>query len=191
MRTRSLGAALLVAAIAGAGCAPATSRPALADPEVRRGQSVEELIERGRAFAAIGDLTRGEQYLSAALRVGADVKRVLPMLLHVCVESGRYRAAEAYISEYEQKDPENTRLRLLHAMLEGAIGDRAAALREYQAILRAHPDEPAGHFALAVLLRDTMGDAGAAREHFLAYLRLAPDGEYAQEARASLTEDGP
>jgi Tfp pilus assembly protein PilF len=190
MRACSLAAALLVA-IAGAGCAPAVSRPALADPEARRGQSMEELTERGRAFAAIGDLTRGEQYLSAALRLGADVKRVLPMLVLVCVESGRYRAAEAYISEYGQKDPENTRLRLLHAMIEGAVGDRAAALREYEAILRTHPDEPAGHFALAVLLRDSMGDAGGAREHFRAYLRLAPDGEYAQEARSSLAEDGP
>ncbi len=44
----------------------------------------EKLLERGLAFAQVGDLVRAEQYLVAALDAGASPDAVLPKLLVVC-----------------------------------------------------------------------------------------------------------
>jgi tetratricopeptide (TPR) repeat protein len=182
---RAVAAAL---ALALAGC----GRPALSVPgadathATHAGQSVEELEERGQAFAAIGDPTRAEQYLSAALDKGADVRRVLPVLVRVCIESGRYRAASEHLRAYLLNDPDNPKLHVLYGLLEASVGDRSVALREYAAALRTQPDDPAVHYALAILLRDGVGDAGGADAQFREYLRLVPQGEHAAEARASL-----
>jgi Tfp pilus assembly protein PilF len=143
-------------------------------------------VERGRAFAAVGDSTRAEQYLTAAMDAGADPRSVMPSLLHACVESHRYRVAAEYVGEYLRRNPDDASLRLLHGMLEAAVGDRAVARREFEAVLRVRPDDSDGQYALAVLLRDEMDDPAGADEHFRAYLRIAPNGLHAAEARASL-----
>jgi tetratricopeptide (TPR) repeat protein len=184
------GAACALAALGSAGCSHASGGAASGAASLRQGQSLDELVDRGRAFAMVGDLTRGEQYLSAALQQGADVRRVLPMLVHVCVQAGRYRVAADYVQAYIEQDPENATLHLLSGVLEAAIGDRAVARREYETVLRTHPDDPSAHYALAVLLRDASVDADAADTHFREYLRLSPAGEHAAEARASLLGDG-
>jgi tetratricopeptide (TPR) repeat protein len=172
------------------GCASSGRTAGNAPPLVQRRQTVEELVDRGQAFAAVGDLTRGEQYLSAALLQGADVRRVLPLLVHVCVEAGRYRVAADYVHEYMPQDPENPTLHLLAGLLEAAVGDRDVARREYETVLRTNPEDASTHYALAVLLRDDDGDPVAADAHFREYLRLAPRGEHAAEARASLAGEG-
>jgi tetratricopeptide (TPR) repeat protein len=176
-------------AVALLGCGRAGGVPTASDPATRRNQTIEELEQRGLAFAVVGDLTRAEQYLSAALSQGADVRRVLPALVHVCIESGRYRAAGEYLRAYMREDPDNSKLHLLYGLLEASVGDRAVALREYDAALRAHPDDPDTHFALAILLRDGVGDAAGADAHFREYLRLVPQGAHAPEARASLLQE--
>jgi tetratricopeptide (TPR) repeat protein len=170
-------------------CGRSGSTPAPHDAAAERNQSLEELEQRGEAFAALGDLTRAEQYLSAALNQGADVRRVLPALVHVCIEAGRYRAAGEYLRAHMLEDPDNSRLHLLYGLLEASVGDRTVALREYDAALRAHPDDPDAHYALAILLRDAVGDAAGADAHFREYLRLVPKGKHAPEARASLLEE--
>jgi tetratricopeptide (TPR) repeat protein len=187
-----LSLAVLAPTAATAGCAARPNQQARNDVrELPRGQSLPELMERGRAFAAVGDLTRAEQYLSAALQAGANPQDVLPALLHVCVESKRYRVAAEYVGEYLRRNPDSTSLRLLHGSLEAAVGDRAVALREYEYVLRARPDDSEGHYAIAVLLRDSLDDPGRADEHFREYLRISPDGAHASEARASLLEHAP
>jgi tetratricopeptide (TPR) repeat protein len=173
------------------GCSRGATGEGARAPSGQREQTVRELIDRGRAFATIGDLTRGEQYLSAALQRGAAAPLVLPLLVHVCVEAGRYRVAAEYVRAYMLSDPDSATLRLLYGLLEAAVGDRDVALREYEAVLRLHPDNPAGHYALAVLLRDAKGDASGADAHFREYLRLDPRGEHVAEARASLLGEGP
>jgi tetratricopeptide (TPR) repeat protein len=184
-------AATLVGVLALSGCAAANSAKGRSDVvELRHGHSPDQLLERGRAFAAIGDLTRAEQYLSAALDAGGDSTRILPLLLEVCVQSGRYRVADEYVAQYLRRDPENVRLHLLRGLLEAAIGDRTIALKEFQIVLRVEPDDSEGHYALAVLLRDEMEDRVGADAHFQAYLRVAPTGAHAAEARAFL-EEGP
>lgn len=172
------------AALGTAGCAstaPHTEPHAPAHPP-----TTEELVDRGRAFGAYGDLTRAEQYLSAALEHGAPPRDVLPLLVRVCVQGGRYRVASLYTANALQRDPEDPSLRLLHGILEATVGDPRVALREYQTVLHAHPDDSDGHYALAVLLRDTLEDPAGADLHFREYLRLSPDGTHAADARASL-----
>lgn len=156
-----------------------------------RRQSVRELEERGRGFASVGDFTRAEQYLSAALHEGADSRRVLPLLAHVCVAAGRYRAAGEYLRAHLRENPTDVRLHVLYGLLEAAVGEASVAEREYVAAIRVQPDDPAAHYALAVLFRDNVGDAAGADAEFREYLRVAPTGEHALEARGSLLGEGP
>jgi Flp pilus assembly protein TadD len=175
---------LTAIAVGASGCA--TSAPRAEAHAAARPPTTAELVERGRAFGAYGDLTRAEQYLSAALEHGASPHDVLPLLVRVCVEGGRYRVASLYTANALQRDPEDPSLRLLHGTLEATVGDPRVALREYQTVLHAHPDDSDGHYALAVLLRDTLDDPAGADLHFREYLRLSPDGVHAADARASL-----
>jgi tetratricopeptide (TPR) repeat protein len=173
-----------------AGCAQAPSSAAERAAVMRQGQTRDELVARGSAFASIGDLTRAEQYLSASLRQGAEVRAVLPLLVHVCIQAGRYRVAADYLRAYGGEDADNVELHMLSGLLEAAVGDRDVARSEYETVLRADPEDAGAHWALAVLLRDT-SDAPEANVHFREYLRLAPSGQHAAEARASIGGEAP
>ena len=179
--------------LATVGCATGAAPRRLGTPdraaEMRRSASAAQLVERGRGFATVGDLTRAEQYLSASLEAGADVRTVLPQLLRVCVAAGRYRVGVEHARRYLREDPSDDRLRFLLGVLEAAVGDRDAALRELQVLLEHRPDDADGHYALAVLLRDDADDIVGADLHFRAYLRLSPEGAHAADARASLLKE--
>jgi tetratricopeptide (TPR) repeat protein len=179
---------VLACSLVATGCSHTAGGKSAIAPVDRRSQTMEQLVERGRAFAMIGDLTRGEQYLSAALQRGADPPDILPLLVHVCVEAGRYRVAAEYLRMYGAEEPESANAQLLYGSLEAAVGDREVARREYETLLRSHPDDSTGHYALAVLFRDAMGDPSSSDAHFREYLRLSPHGEHAAEARASLLD---
>jgi Flp pilus assembly protein TadD len=193
MRPRYRHAMAVLVISTATGCAAgATNRGARGGAaELRRGPTVAELVDRGRGFAAVGDLTRTEQYLSAALESGAKVDVVLPLLLRVCIASGRYRVAGEYVREYLRQEPDDGRLHFLLALLQAAVGDSAAALDELRTVLRRNPENSDGHYAMAVLLRDQWGDTVDADLQFRAYLRLEPDGPHAAEARAGLLEETP
>src|SRR5512142_3487985 len=64
-----------------------------------------KLVEEGKAYAALGDTTRAEQYFSMALNRGADESVVVPLIVKVCVRDGRYELAIDYASRYAQKHP--------------------------------------------------------------------------------------
>jgi Tfp pilus assembly protein PilF len=193
MRERYRQAMVVLVISTATGCAAgATNRDARGGAtELRRGPTTAQLVDRGRGFAAVGDLTRAEQYLSAALESGAEVEEVLPSLLRVCIESRRYRVAGEYVREYLRQEPDNGRLHFLLALLQAAVGDSAAALDELRTVLRRYPEDSDGHYAMAVLLRDQWGDTVDADLQFRAYLRLEPDGLHAAEARAGLLEETP
>jgi Tfp pilus assembly protein PilF len=183
--------AILIAGLLAAGCTHAASDPAAGPAALRKGQTIDELYDRGRAFAMIGDLTRGEQYLSAALEHGADPQKVLPPLVHICVEAGRYRVAADYVHAYMGAAGESADLHMLYGLLEAAIGDVEVARREYETAIRLHPDDGTVHYALAVLLRSALLDPDGSNAEFREYLRLAPHGEHAAEARAALATEAP
>jgi thioredoxin-like negative regulator of GroEL len=153
--------------------------------------SVDKLVGRGRAFASVGDLTRAEQYLSAAMEVGGDPAAILPDLLRVCVAADRYRVAIAYASPWLERHPRDRKLRFVVAALRASVGDAIGAGSDLERLVAEAPGDSRAHFAYAVLLRDQLGDPGRADGQFREYLRLEPDGAHADEARAALLETVP
>jgi len=158
---------------------------------VGRERKPNKLVERGKAFARIGDMTRAEQYLSAALDEGADPSEVLPLLLQVCVKTGRYRVAIRYAQDHLDAHPRDTRMRFLLASFYLAVGKTLDAKQELQKVIEADPVHADAHYWLAVIERDNENDLVAADHHFRVYLRLRPDGPYAERARASLLKSVP
>jgi Flp pilus assembly protein TadD len=153
---------------------------------LRAEQTPEKLLHRGRGFASVGDLTRAEEYLAAALDAGANPLAVMPLLLMVCVQDSRFRLAAKYAEEHLQKHPTDRRSRLVLATIYAGLGDVVPAERELRRVLAEEPNEAQAHFALAVLLRDAKGDPAGADLQFRDYLRLSPTGTYAEEARGGL-----
>jgi tetratricopeptide (TPR) repeat protein len=158
---------------------------------MREEQTPDKLLARGRAFARVGDLTRAEQYLAAALDAGADVGVALPMLLRVCIAEQRYRAAITYAEPYLKKRPEDTRLRFVIASLYSTIGETVIAQEHLEKVVKAQPENAEVHFAMGMLALESDGDMVTADGHFREYLRLEPQGPHAAEARSHLLRSMP
>lgn len=154
-------------------------------------RSPDKLAARGRAFASVGDYTRAEQYLAAAIDAGGDAGALLPELLRVCIAAKRYRVAIEYATPWIARYPSDVKLRFVVAALRESVGDAAGAKADLQAVLAAAPDDASAHFAYAVLLRDQLGDLAGADHEFREYLRLAPSGEHVEEARSALLKTVP
>jgi tetratricopeptide (TPR) repeat protein len=153
---------------------------------IRREETADKLLARGRAFASVGDYTRAEQYLSAALDETPDQSLVLPDLLRVCIESKRYRVGITYATPWLQRHPKDTSLRFVVAALRASIGDAAGARAEFDRLVADEPNDANAHFAYAMLLRDQLGDVAHADREFREYLRLEPRGDHTEEATGSL-----
>jgi len=177
---------LLVAACGGAS---ANENPAEKLAIMKKSEDPAKLVEQGKAFAAVGDTTRAEQYFSTAMARGADESMVVPLIVKVCVNDGRYELAIEYASRYTQKHPSDVRVRYLLGTLYAAIGDRSRARSELEYVVSAKPNDPEPHWALAKVLHDEGKDPNLADGQFREYLRLAPTGTHADEARASITTD--
>jgi tetratricopeptide (TPR) repeat protein len=184
----------LVLALAGAaiGCAE-TPQQAVQEKlkTMESERSPDKMLARGHGFAAVGDMTRAEQYFASALEAGADEKVVLPLLIETCVSDGRYRAAIEYARPYAERHPEDLRMRFVLGTLLQAVGEPKAARVELEVVVKRAPAQADAHYALAVLLRDEINDSSAAETEFREYLRLAPQGPHAEEARNSLTKAAP
>jgi tetratricopeptide (TPR) repeat protein len=148
----------------------------------------DKLIARGKAFSALGDTTRAEEYYAAALEAGGNEKEIMTLLLEVCVRDGRYRAAIEYARPYIQKHPDDVRCRYVLGTLYQAVAEPKNARTELEVVVSTMPNEADPHFALATILRDEDKDLVAAEGQFREYLRLAPNGNHAEEARASLLQ---
>ncbi len=187
-----LGAPAMVLVAASIGCGASKGEEVRANVKTfERDQKPERLIQLGKAFAQVGDLTRAEQYFAAALDAGADGFVVVPMLLAVCVRDGRYRAALEYGEGHLQKHPTDARTRFVVATIHAGIGDSARAKAHLERVLAERPNEAEAHFALGALMRDSFKDPVSADPHFREYLRLAPSGSHAEEARGSLLRSLP
>jgi len=174
------------------GCAPtAADRIANKARVVETERTPDKLVARGLAFARMGDLTRAEQYLAAALDAGADSDTVLPTLIRVCVVANRYRVAIWYARTRLEAHPNDVRLRFVVAELQAALEDGPGARKDLERVLDVEPKNAAARFAYARLLRDRFGDVRAADKEFRAYLALEPNGEHAEEAGAAVLREVP
>ncbi len=178
---------------AAAACGPKTpAEKAQADLDaVRSEATTEKLIDRGKAFASVGDSTRAEEYLVAALEQGANPKEVMPILMNVCISAGRYRVAIQYAETHLRRHPDDARTRLVVGTLYAALGENKPARENLELAVEQRPNDPNAHYALAVLARDGDNDLVEADKHFREYLRLDPNGAHAEEARSSLLKRMP
>lgn len=181
--------ACLLAALAGCAATPAEKTQAEIQA-FQQEQTADKLLERGRAFAAIGDMTRAEEYLASAIDAGADPKVVMPLLLQVCVSTGRYRSAIQHAENHLRKHPGDARTRFVLGTLYAAVGETREAKEALSLVVEQRPDEAQAHYALAVLARE-QNEPVVADRHFREYLRLEPSGQHAEEARAALLERVP
>ena len=182
---------------------------------VRRESDAKTLVERGKAFAAIGDHTRAEEYLASGIEAGADPRDVLPLLMDVCVKTGRYRSAIQHGENHLRKHPHDMRTRVMVGALYAAINESSRAKEQLEQVVRpdafpiatTSPDaggrsaEPSSngpvrlqaqaHYLLAVVARDSDNDVVGADRHFREYLRIEPNGSHAEEAQAALLKRVP
>jgi tetratricopeptide (TPR) repeat protein len=196
-----------------ASCAQSPAQKVEADlASVRKESDAKTLVERGKAFAGVGDHTRAEEYLASAIEAGADPRDVLPLLIDVCVKTGRYRSAIQHGENHLRKHPNDVRTRLIVGTLyaaikdgkearaqlerviemdtteEGDAGAPASALSRdpHGRVLRPERVQAQAQYLLAVVARDTDNDVVLADRHFREYLRIEPNGSHAEEAKASL-----
>lgn len=159
--------------------------------KMKNEQTPDKLLDRGKAFANIGDATRAEEYLVAALEAGASPKDVMPLLLQVCIQTGRYRSGVQHAENQLRRHPDDVRTRFVLGTLQAALGDSKEAHATLERVLAQRPNDPKAHYTLAVLARDAESDVVTADRHFREYLRLEPNGQHAEEARESLLKRVP
>lgn len=191
-------------------CTPTPAQKAAADlASVRKESDAKTLAERGKGFAALGDHTRAEEYLASSLEAGADPRDVLPLLMDVCVKTGRYRSAIQHGENHLRKHPGDLGTRVMVGALYVALSDGKRARAELEEVVKADADkatskepppaQPAtttrlfaqAHYLLAIIARDDERDVVEADRHFREYLRLLPSGAHAEEAKASLLKRVP
>jgi Flp pilus assembly protein TadD len=169
-----------------ASCASANSEVKARMATEKSERNPDLLIRKARAYASIGDATRAEDYLNAARDSGGDERIIVRLLLDVCINDHRYRAAVGYAEDFLRRHPRDRELRFLLATLDVALGNAPSALKELHTVLAEAPANVEARYVLAVVLRDEVGDMDAADTEFREYLRLAPRGAHAEEAQGSL-----
>ena len=122
--------------------------------EVRHEATAPRLQARGDAAAAMGDMTRAEQYFVAALAAGGDPRVLTRRLLVVCVADERYPAAASYGEDYLRTPPRGHR-----GPLRGRDGLHRPRRQSSTRATNSHecsssaPDLADAHYALATVLR--------------------------------------
>lgn len=182
----------MVIAEAATGCANSTSGGALNEgiATMRSESKPAELERRGEAFAAIGDMTRAEQYFAAALKAGGDAGALVRRLIAVCVADGRYPVALEYAEDYLRNHPRDVEVRYAAATVHAALGDVEGALQGLRSVIAERPTLADAHYAVAQIEKGE-GDVMAADASFRRYLALVPKGERADVARANLMQTVP
>jgi tetratricopeptide (TPR) repeat protein len=179
--------ALLFAAMLGVSACAGTESESRKVAVVRQESSAKVLFEKGRASAAVGDLTRAEQYFVASLKAGGNDKQIIKPLLIVCITDQRLPVALDYAEQYLYRHPKDLEVLFVTASIHAGLGNVKRARELFEVVARERPQSAEAHYALATVLREEGGWSRADR-HDLEYLRLDPNGKYAEQARARLTE---
>lgn len=98
----------------------------------------------------------------------------------------RYREAVELYRKALTLDERSAGLRNNLAETYRAMGDKAGARREFEGLLRDHPDYAPAHYGLALLLDDQLHQPKLAAEHYRRYLELAPEAADREQVRAWL-----
>jgi len=178
------GAICLTTFVCGCGATPGQQLQADVN-EMRKEHTPEKLVERGRAFASIGDYTRAEEYLTAALEAGAPPRKVMPMLLKVCISDNRFRSVIQHAEDYLNHYPDDVATRFVFGTVLYAIGEFVRARVELARVTTEQPQIADAHFALALADKE-LGFHSEAERQFREYLKLAPRGAHAAEANGGL-----
>ena len=186
LRALEIAACTVLGACARAGSGPERAYAGAPMQAARLGP--DALLARGIALLQAGDGLRAEQYLTLAVRAGADESRAIAPLVRACAGSARLQSALEHALPYLRRHPDAWRLRYMVAALQLALGRTQLALAELEQVRRAQPRAAQAHYLAAVIARDQLHDAQAASAGFSAYVRTAPHGEHAAEARAWLRE---
>jgi hypothetical protein len=117
----------LLVTVVVAGCATGIGDQVREDAEVvRRDSTPEKLMAKGDTAAAVGDLTRAEQYFSAALAAGGDSALLTRRLLRVCVMDHRYQMAAGYAEEHLRHHPDDVDVRRVLVSIQKGLSDGPA-----------------------------------------------------------------
>ncbi len=146
-----------------------------------------ELRAKGLAYARRGDLTRAQQYLSAAKQKGFDERVVVPEIVKVCVASSRLRAALAFADPYLAKHPEDAGMNYVVGTIHLALGNVQRASSHLSGALQPKIIMIDAAFSLALIAQDNH-EPEEARRHFQHYLRVRPKGRYAARATHLLAQ---
>lgn len=190
MFPRSCSLILLLVGLSCAGCGSGALSQQRDRAALSKESSVHELMARGDASAAAGDMIRAEQYFVSALKAGGDERKLVRRLLVVCAADQRYPAAVEYAEQYLHRRPADVDLRFAAASLQAAIGDTRRARELLDSVLRERPNWAEAHYALASMMRAGGEPLALADLHDLQYLKLNPNGPLAETARARLTRRG-
>jgi tetratricopeptide (TPR) repeat protein len=177
---------LFVLSLLLAGCSTRDARQKNVPNQANEDTNPKELFARGSASAAVGDMTRAEQYFVAALRAGGDESAITRRLLVVCAAEQRYPVALDYADTYLRHHPTDSELRFARASLYAATGERGRAVEDLERVVSEKPDWPDAHYELATILRENGTSLLSADRHYREYLRLSPNGSYAETARGYL-----
>lgn len=172
-------------------CMGATAQHQETQRIMREEASHQELFRKGEASAAVGDLTRAEQYYMASLKAGGDAKRITERLLLVCVADQRYPAALEYANQHLYHHPRDVDVKFAAASIHAALGDTLSARWLLEEVVKARPDWSEAHYALATVLREQGEALDHAEIHDLAYLRLSPEGPLAEQVKERLRRKTP
>jgi len=157
---------------------------------MRRESNPTDLAQRGEAFAALGDMTRAEQYFVAALKAGGESGSLVRRLIAVCVADSRYPVALDYAEDYLRNHPADVEVRFAMATVRAALGDVEGAREGLRSVLIARPALADAHYALAQLEKG-QGDVMAADVEYRKYLTLVSTGQRADVARSNLMQSVP
>jgi tetratricopeptide (TPR) repeat protein len=187
---RVRGGLLVAAALGVSACGGGAEKRTEAEV-IREESSAKTFYEKGRAAAAIGDLTRAEQYFVAALKAGGNDKQIIKPLLQVCIADQRFPVALDYAEHYLYRHPRDVDVLFVAGSIHAALGETARARDLFEQVISERPNSPEAHYALATVLRQPGGSASQADYHDLEYLRLDPNGTYSEQARARITQRTP
>src|SRR6478735_1972778 len=189
-KARIASALVLIVLGACTACGNSALTPQGAREAMRKDSSLRELMARGDASAAIGDMIRAEQYFVSALKAGGDERKLVRRLLVVCAADQRYPAAAEYAEHYLHRFPTDIELRFAAASIQMAVGNTHRARELLDSVLRERPDWAEAHYALASMMRAGGEPVASADLHDMQYLKLDPNGPLADTARARLSRRG-